>query len=74
MTSVELGIQEALGRRKRKHREARNAEIIRLAGEGHSRQAIADALGIRYLTVRLALKAAGVSVRDARHDRRGGCW
>ncbi len=71
VTDVELGIQEALGRRRRQHREARNAEIIRLVGEGRSLQAISDALAIPYQTVRSAVRAARVPVRDARHDRRG---
>jgi hypothetical protein len=71
VTDVELGIQAAMGRRGRRRREARNADIIRLAGEGRSRQAIADALGVRYQIVLAVLKKAGVTVRDARHDRRG---
>ncbi len=71
VTSIELGVQEAQGRRKRRQRAARNAEIVRLASEGHSRQEIADLLGIAYITVRLALKKAGVAVSDARH-RKGG--
>ncbi len=71
VTSVELGIQAALGRRRRQHREARDAEILHLADEGHSRQAIADALRVSYWTVLSTLKRAGVSVRDARHDHLG---
>lgn len=71
MTEEELGVQTALARQGRRQREARNAEICRLAGEGLSRQAIADRLGITYHAVLLALKKSGVSVSDARHERRG---
>ncbi len=52
VTDIELGVWAARGRRRRQHREARDVEIMRLAGEGRSQQAIADALGIPYHTVR----------------------
>jgi hypothetical protein len=71
VTDVELGIQNALGRSRRRHREARNAEIVRLAGEGLSRQAISDTLRISYCSVHQVLNRAGIRVQDARHDRRG---
>ncbi len=71
ITDIELGVWAARGRRRRQHREARRAEILRLVDEGRSTQAIADALGIDYQTVRSVLRSAGAPVRDARHDRLG---
>ncbi len=71
VTSIELGIVAARGRRRRQQREARKAEVLRLVDEGRSTQGIADALGIDYQTVRSVLRSAGAPVRDARHDQRG---
>ncbi len=71
ITDLERGIQESMARSRRRHREARDAEVCRLAKEGLSGPEIADALRLLYPTVKVILKKAGVSIRDARHDRRG---
>lgn len=63
MTAVEMGLRTALSRRKRRAREARNAAICRLAGEGLTRCEISDRLRLPYYIVHAVLKHAGVLVR-----------
>jgi len=71
ITVVEMAVQAGLARRTRRARDARDADIRRLAAEGRTRQAISDTLRIPYRIVLRGLKKASVPVRDARHDRRG---
>ena len=71
VTAVEMAVQAGAARLRRRQREARDAEILRLAGDRFPRQAIADALRISYHTVRVVLKKANAPTKDARRQRRG---
>jgi hypothetical protein len=67
--AIAMGIRDSLSRRKRQAREARNADICRLAEEGLTRQEIADRLRLQHQTVTAVLKKAGVPVKAGRKGR-----